>query len=105
MSAHADAKLFDELSDALVNALAEGGSSTLLVKDGRRGECYFLHDACDRMDGVVDVTVYHITSKSEFMHRLRERISEEEIDVWDEDVHEAVWEILERYKLVNFDTY
>lgn len=99
-----DATLFDEIVNTLIMAGAEGGTYALVEKT-QRGVTYLLCDQSDRVEGLglVGVQVYAIPSKDDFILKLRDRLGEETFDVYDEDVNEAVWEVLNRYEIVNFD--
>jgi hypothetical protein len=77
---------------------------TLLEKQ-KRGVTYLLCDLSDRMEGVVNITVYAVPSKDDFITDLRDKLGEEHFDVNDGDVQEAAWEVLNRYEIVNFDEY
>jgi hypothetical protein len=55
------------------------------------------------MEGLINMQVYAIPSKDDFILKLRDLLGEETFDVWDEDVVEAVWERLNHYEVVNFD--
>lgn len=105
-----DATLFDEIVEMLIMSGAEEGSYTFLEKT-QRGVTYLLCDCSDRaygaipsmIDGIMAYTVYAIPSKDDFIFRLRDRLGEETFDVFDADVNEAIWEVLNRYEIVNFD--
>jgi hypothetical protein len=96
--------LFDSIIDALVHEGAEGGTYTLSSKE-KKGVTYLLMDASDRAFGDMNVQVYAIDSADEFITKLRDKLGEEEIDPWDDDVNAAVWEVLNRYEVVHFDEF
>lgn len=97
-----DATLFDEIVEMLIMSGAEEGSYTFLEKT-QRGVTYLLCDCSDRAYGEIGMQVYAIPSKDDFIFRLRDRLGEETFDVFDDDVNEAIWEVLNRYEIVNFD--
>lgn len=93
---------FDEIVEMLIMAGAEGGDYTFLEKT-QRGVTYLFCDLSDPMSGIVNIAVYAIPSKDDFILKLRDRLGEETFDIFDDDVNEAIWEVLNRFEIVNFD--
>lgn len=94
--------LFGEIVEMLIVSGAEGGTYTMLEKT-QRGVTYLLCDQSDRLDGVMSVQVYAIPSKDDFISDVRNYLGEGTFDVHADDTNEAVWEVLNRYEIVNFD--
>jgi hypothetical protein len=95
-------EMFDELIGALINEGAEGGTFSLFEKE-QKGVTYLLCDSSDRAFGDLNMMLYAVPSKDEFITKLRDLLGEETLDVWDNDVQEAAWEVLGRYEVVHFD--
>jgi hypothetical protein len=102
MSTNADK--FDELIQALCEAGAEGGTFTLLMEE-KRGTTHLLLDMSDRCEGICNIDVYVVPSKDEYIYKLCDRLGEEDLDVYDDDVQEAAWEVLERFKTITFTEF
>lgn len=104
------ADTFDNIIEGLVMAGAEGGTYSLLSKEVA-GVTYLHVDASDRMDGTVDVTLYTIPSKADFVTRVRDLLGEEInefdgiIDPHDDNHNTAIWDVLARYLTITFSEY
>ena len=95
---------FDELIEALRMAGAEGGTFSLLVQE-KGTVTHLLLDMSERSAGVCNIHIHVIASKDNFMYKLRDYLGEEDIDVNSEDVHDAAWEVLDRFKTVSFTEF
>lgn len=96
--------LFDQLIDALQNAGAEGGTFAMHFKDNPQGT-FLLLDSSDRAFGDCNIIVYKIENKADFIQRLRDRLGEEDFNVYDDEVQDIVWEELQRKVVVEFDEF